>query len=132
MVVHMFADVSILRGQGNVITIRSGAHGKQESSSCNKFFEMDTVCEKTFCCGGGGGVLTDEVVEVRVKGAMPRMQEYKKVVDAHGVNFFALICAICKAQFTKVFPYYGFEMEEVGGVHQLVSNALVMGAKEGV
>ena len=77
-------------------------------------------------------MLTDEVVEIRVKGAMPRMQEYKKVKDSHGANFFALICAICKAQFTKVFPYYGYEMEEVGGVHQLISNALVMGAKEGV
>ncbi len=101
-------------------------------SVCNKFVEMDTVGEKTFCCGGGGGVLTDEVVEIRVKGAMPRMQEYKKVKDSDGANFFALICAICKAQFTKVFPYYGMEMEEVGGVHQLISNALVMGAKEGI
>ncbi|UCD35179.1 MAG: (Fe-S)-binding protein [Nitrospiraceae bacterium] len=101
---------------------------------CNKFVEMDpnTTGERTFCCGGGGGVLTDEVVEIRVKGAMPRMQEYKKIKDSHGANFFALICAICKAQFTKVFPYYGIEMEEVGGVHQLISNALVMGAKEGV
>jgi Fe-S oxidoreductase len=101
---------------------------------CNKFVDMseDTIGEKTFCCGGGGGVLTDEVVEIRVKGAMPRMQEYKKLKDSHGANFFALICAICKAQFTKVFPYYGYEMEEVGGIHQLISNALVMGAKEGV
>jgi Fe-S oxidoreductase len=99
---------------------------------CNKFVDMETIGEATYCCGGGGGVLTDEVVEIRVKGAMPRMQEYKKVREAHGANFFALICAICKAQFTKVFPYYGFEMEEVGGIHQLVSNALVMGAKEGV
>lgn len=104
------------------------------NACCNKYVEMaeDTMREKTFCCGGGGGVLTDEVVEIRVKGAMPRMQEYKKIRDSHGANFFALICAICKAQFTKVFPYYGFEMEEVGGVHQLISNALVMGAKEGV
>ncbi|MBI5407823.1 MAG: (Fe-S)-binding protein [Nitrospirae bacterium] len=101
---------------------------------CSKFVEMDadTIGEKTFCCGGGGGVLTDEVVEIRVKGAMPRMQMYKKIRDSHGANFFALICAICKAQFTKVFPYYGFEMEEVGGVHQLISNAIILGAKEGI
>jgi len=104
------------------------------NACCNKYVEMDpeTCGEKTFCCGGGGGVLTDEVVEIRVKGAMPRMQMYQKIRESHGANFFALICAICKAQFTKVFPYYGIEMEEVGGVHQLVSNALVMGAKEGV
>jgi Fe-S oxidoreductase len=101
---------------------------------CNKYVDMaeDTIYEKTYCCGGGGGVLTDELLDIRVKGAMPRMQAYKRVKDSHGVNFLALICAICKAQFTKIFPYYGFDMEEVGGVHQLISNAIVLGAKEGI
>jgi Fe-S oxidoreductase len=101
---------------------------------CNKFVDMpaDTIGERTFCCGGGGGVLTDELIDIRVKGVMPRMQALKTVKDSHSVNFFALICAICKAQFTKVFPYYGFDMEEVGGIHQLISNAIVLGAKEGV
>ncbi len=104
------------------------------NACCNKYVEMEaeTICEKTFCCGGGGGVLTDEVIDIRVAGAMPRMQMYHKIKQSHGANFFALICAICKAQFTRVFPYYGIEMEEVGGVHQLISNALVMGAKEGI
>jgi Fe-S oxidoreductase len=104
------------------------------NSACNKFVDMsaETIGETTFCCGGGGGVLTDEMIEIRVKGVMPRMQALKRVKDSHNVNFFALICAICKAQFTKVFPYYGIEMEEVGGIHQLISNAIVLGAKEGV
>ncbi|MBI4847374.1 MAG: (Fe-S)-binding protein [Nitrospirae bacterium] len=101
---------------------------------CNKFVDMDadTIGDRTFCCGGGGGTLTDELIDIRVKGAMPRMQALKRVKDSHNVNFFALICAICKAQFTKVFPYYGIDMEEVGGVHQLVSNAIILGAKEGI
>jgi hypothetical protein len=51
------------------------------------------------------------------------------VVDDHGVNFMATICAICKAQFTKVLPYYGFNMSMVGGVHQLVSKAIRLGDK---
>jgi hypothetical protein len=38
----------------------------------------------------------------------------------------AAICAICKAQFTKVLPYYGFEMDQVMSVHQLVSNAIIL------
>jgi len=46
------------------------------------------------------------------------------VVKEHQVNFMATICAICKAQFTKVLPKYGFDMGMVGGVHQLVSKAI--------
>ena len=95
-------------------------------SVANHFYDMapETVFEGTFCCGGGGGLLTDDLMELRVKGAMPRMNALKSVVDAHQVNFMATICAICKAQFTKVLPYYEFEMSMVGGVHQLVSSAI--------
>ena len=92
----------------------------------NNFVEMapDTIREKTFCCGGGGGVLTDELIEARVKGAFPRMEALNEVTQSNGVNFMATICAICKAQFSKVLPYYGFNMRVVGGVHQLVSTAI--------
>ncbi len=95
---------------------------------CNKFVDMpqETIRENTFCCGGGAGLLTDEMLEIRIKGAMPRMQALKQVVDSHGVNFYVLICAICKAQFTKIFPMYGFPMDMVGGVHQLVSRAIIL------
>jgi hypothetical protein len=41
----------------------------------------------------------------------------------------ATICAICKAQFTKIMPIYGFDRRMVGGVHQLVSNAIQLGPK---
>ncbi|MDE1948067.1 MAG: (Fe-S)-binding protein [Burkholderiales bacterium] len=98
----------------------------------NHFHDMapGTIHESTFCCGGGGGLLTDDLIELRVKGAMPRMQALKNVADQHGVNFMATICAICKAQFTKVLPFYGFDMGMVGGVHQLVSKAIRLGAPE--
>lgn len=98
----------------------------------NHFHEMDqdTICESTFCCGGGGGLLTDDLIEIRVKGALPRMNALHQVVEEHGVNFFASICAICKAQFNKVLPYYGFDMGMNGGVHQLVSTAIQLGTKE--
>jgi len=92
--------------------------------------EADTIHESTFCCGGGGGLLTDDLMELRVKGALPRMEALKRVVDGQQVNFMATICAICKAQFSKVLPYYGFEMSMVGGVHQLVSTAIQLGPEE--
>ena len=100
-------------------------------ASANHFHEMleGTTHEKTFCCGGGGGLLTDDLLDLRVKGSLPRMEVLQKVVDDHGVNFMATICAICKAQFTKVLPIYGFDRGMVGGVHQLVSNAIRLGDK---
>jgi Fe-S oxidoreductase len=97
---------------------------------CNHFFDMraDTIGERTFCCGGGGGLLTDELIELRVKGALPRMQALTEVVRRHGVTHIAAICAICKSQFGAVLPHYGFEMDQVLSVHQLVGDAIVFDA----
>jgi Fe-S oxidoreductase len=87
----------------------------------------DTICEKTFCCGGGGGLLTDELMDLRLKGAKPRMEAYKQVVEDKGVTHMAAMCAICKAQFTKILPYYGYDREMVVSVHQLVGDAILLG-----
>jgi len=96
----------------------------------NKFVDMvpETIGESTFCCGGGGGLLTDDLLELRVKGALPRMQALQQVVEEHGVNYMAAICAICKSQFTKVLPYYKHPMDMIGSVHGLVSEAIVLNA----
>ena len=101
-------------------------------ASCNHFFDMpqDTIHEATYCCGGGGGLLTDDLMELRVKGALPRMEALKQVVEEHGVTHMAAICAICKSQFSKVLPYYGFTMDSIVSVHQLVSNAIVLRSKQ--
>ncbi|RMG28046.1 MAG: (Fe-S)-binding protein [Gammaproteobacteria bacterium] len=97
-------------------------------ATCNHFYDMDpdTVYDSTYCCGGGGGLLTDDLIELRVKGALPRMEALKRVVEEHGVTHMAAICAICKSQFTKIFPYYGFELDSIVSVHQLVSNAIIL------
>ncbi len=97
-------------------------------ASCNNYHDMadDTIREKTFCCGGGGGLLTDELMDIRKKGAMPRMRALKEVEVNNGVTHMAAICAICKAQFSKVLPMYGFDREAIVSVHQLVSNAIIL------
>ncbi len=99
---------------------------------CNHFYDMspDTIYESTFCCGGGGGLLTDDLMELRVKGGLPRMQALRDVVEQHQVTHMAAICAICKSQFSKILPYYGFTMDQIVSVHQLVSNAIVLGSKQ--
>ena len=95
---------------------------------CNHYFDMapETIREQTFCCGGGGGLLTDELMDVRTKGAMPRMRALNEVAEEHGVTHMAAICAICKAQFSKVLPQYGFDREAIVSVHQMVSNAIIL------
>ena len=90
----------------------------------------DTIQDQTFCCGGGGGLLTDDLMELRIKGAQPRMEALKNVSNDHGVTHMAAICAICKSQFTKVLPYYGMTMDQIVSVHQLVSNAIVLEGQE--
>jgi hypothetical protein len=52
------------------------------------------------------------------------------VQEEHGVNLLACICAIDKASFPPLLAYWTPGVE-VGGVHELVGNALVMkGEKE--
>jgi len=101
-------------------------------ASCNHFVDMhpETIHEQTYCCGGGGGLLTDDLMAIRIKGAYPRMQALRQVTEGQGVNYLAAICAICKSQFTKVLPYYKFDRNMIGGVHQLLSTAIQLGTKE--
>jgi Fe-S oxidoreductase len=97
-------------------------------ATCNNYVDMpaDTIFDATFCCGGGGGLLTDELMELRVKGAQPRMEALKYVTDNDGVTHMASICAICKSQFAKIMPYFDFDANMSLGVHQLVSNAIIL------
>jgi len=97
-------------------------------ASCNRFVEMPrgTIRQTTFCCGGGGGLLTDELMELRVKGAGARMQAFANVIENHQVTHMVAMCAICKSQFSTVFPEFGYEFDSVLSLHQVVGDALVM------
>jgi Fe-S oxidoreductase len=90
-------------------------------ASCNRFVEMpaDTIREKTYCCGAGGGLLTDEVMPIRMAGGKPRAMAVKHV----GANYLATPCAICKAQLPEVMSYWDVPVQ-VGGVIDLLANAL--------
>ena len=91
--------------------------------SCNNYVEMkpEASKENCYCCGSGGGLLTGEIMDLRMKGALPRAMAIKDT----GANFVALICAICKAGHTPLLQEYGIDAT-VGGVHEIVGNALVM------
>ncbi|HNU91136.1 MAG TPA: (Fe-S)-binding protein, partial [Spirochaetota bacterium] len=101
-------------------------------SSCNNFFEMpeNTIREHTFCCGSGAGLGTDENLEMRMRGGLPRANAVRHVHDKHGVNMLACICAIDKATLPALMDYW-IGGVEVCGVHELLGNALMMnGEKE--
>jgi len=126
---HDSCNVARGAGMGNIEGGQLILPREVIKSVVNNYVEMpaETIGDRTFCCGGGGGILTDDLMEIRIKGAMPRMQALKHVVDNHGVDSLAAICAICKSQFTKVLPYYDHPMDMIVSVHQLISDALVMG-----
>ncbi len=94
---------------------------------CNNFYEMpeNTIREKTFCCGSGAGIGTDENLEMRLRGGLPRANAVKYVHEKHGVNIVTCMCAIDKANIPTVLKYW-VPGVEVGGVHEMVANALIM------
>jgi Fe-S oxidoreductase len=86
----------------------------------------DTIRQKTFCCGGGGGLLTDDLMDVRIKGALPRAQALQAVVASHNVTHLVAICAICKTQLSQVLPHHKLEDVQVTSLHHLLGDALIL------
>jgi Fe-S oxidoreductase len=99
---------------------------------CNYFYDMpeSTIKERTFCCGSGSGLGTDENMDMRLRGGFPRANAVKYVHEKHGVNLLTCMCAIDRAVLPPLMDYW-VPGVEVAGVHELVGNALVMkGEKE--
>ncbi len=94
---------------------------------CNRFHEMpeNTIREQSFCCGSGSGLGTDENLEMRLRGGLPRANAVKYVQEKHGVNLLACMCAIDKATLPGLLEYW-VPGVDVAGVHELVGNALVL------
>jgi Fe-S oxidoreductase len=92
-------------------------------AAVNDFREMpaDTIRQRTFCCGAGGGLLADELMDVRMKGAKPRVEAFQN----SGANYLATPCAICKAQLPVAFQHYGVDAQ-VGGVMDLLGKAIII------
>ena len=98
----------------------------------NSFYEMpeNTIREQTFCCGGGAGLGNDENIDMRMRGAFPRASALRHVRDKHEVNRLLCMCAIDRATLTAMCHYWAPDVT-VGGIHELLANALVMnGEKE--
>jgi Fe-S oxidoreductase len=93
---------------------------------CNNFHEMpeNTIREQTFCCGGGAGLGTDENMEMRLRGGLPRGSAVRHVQDKYGVNQLAAMCAIDRATLVTVCDYWAPGVK-VTGITELVTNAMI-------
>ncbi len=93
----------------------------------NNHFEMPENCirEKTFCCGSGTGLNTDEIMELRMRGGLPRANAVKYVREKHDVNKLACVCAIDRATLTSLMNYWNPDVS-VCGLTELVGNAIVL------
>ncbi len=93
---------------------------------CNHFYEMpeNTIREQTFCCGGGAGLGTDENMEMRLRGGLPRGNAVRYVQERHGVNQMAAMCAIDRATLVTVCDYWAPGVQ-VTGISELIANAMV-------
>ncbi len=94
---------------------------------CNNFYDMpeSTIREHTFCCGSGSGLNTEEIMELRLRGGLPRANAVRYVHEKFGVNMLSCVCAIDRAVFPPLMEYWVPDVE-CCGVHELVGNALVM------
>lgn len=93
----------------------------------DKWYEMpeNTIREKTFCCGSGTALNTDEIMELRMRSGLPRANAVKYVHEKHDVNTLACVCAIDRATLTTLMNYWVPEVQ-VAGLSELVGNALVI------
>jgi hypothetical protein len=64
-------------------------------------------------------------MELRLSGGLPRANAVKYVQEKHGVNMLACICAIDRAVLPPLMGYWVPEVD-VTGIHELVTNALII------
>ncbi len=93
----------------------------------DQWWEMpeNTIREKTFCCGSGTALNTDEIMELRMRSGLPRANAVRYVQQKHDVNTLACVCAIDRATLTTLMDYWVPEVQ-VAGISELVGNALVI------
>jgi Fe-S oxidoreductase len=89
----------------------------------DEFVEMTPNREDNFCCGGGSGILMDEMMDIRMKLGRKKAEQVKAVGK---IDYLAIPCSICKAQIPPVMKHYGLIDFEMGGVMDLVGKAIVL------
>lgn len=88
-----------------------------------EFVEMTPNREHNFCCGGGSGILMDEMMDIRIQLGKKKAEQVKELGE---LDYFATPCSICKAQLPHVLKHYGMGELKTGGVMDLIGKALIL------
>ncbi len=85
--------------------------------------EMTPNGQENFCCGGGSGILMDEMMDIRLKLGRRKAEQ----VQALGrLDYLAAPCSICKAQLPYVMKHYGLGELPIGGILDLLGKAIIL------
>lgn len=88
----------------------------------SEFVEMTPNRDKNFCCGGGSGILMDEMKDIRMKLGKVKADQVKALGK---LDYLSVPCSICKAQVPLVMDHYGIDVK-CGGVMDILGKALII------
>jgi Fe-S oxidoreductase len=98
-------------------------------ASCADFREMHPNRGGNWCCGGGAGLSAmDDILEFRMKVSGKKKLEQ---IRATGAMYVAAACSNCKRQLAQLMEYHKTGVE-VGGVHDMLSRAILIDGKAAV
>ncbi|MGD2216694.1 MAG: (Fe-S)-binding protein [Gemmatimonadales bacterium] len=95
-------------------------------ASCSDFREMHPNRSENWCCGGGGGLSAmDDILEFRMNiSGVKKLEQIRET----GAAYVSTACSNCKRQLTQLLEHHG-EQIEVGGVHDMLSRAILVNGK---
>lgn len=97
-------------------------------SSCMDFREMHPNRAENWCCGGGGGLSAmDSLYDFRMNVTGNKKVEQ---IRETGAKYVAAACANCKRQLIQLSEFHKEEWE-IGGVHDVLSRAIMIDGKAG-
>ncbi len=86
-----------------------------------EFVEMTPNRQDSFCCGGGSGILMDEMYDIRMKLGKKKFEQVRALGN---IDYLVIPCSICKAQLPAVFKHYGMAELQMGGLMDIVGKAM--------
>jgi Fe-S oxidoreductase len=92
-------------------------------SCVEEFVEMSPNREMNYCCGGGSGLLMDEMKDIRM---LLGKKKAEQIMAIRPIDYLALPCASCKAQMPLVLKHYGMDKIMTGGVIDLLGKAMII------